>query len=311
MREIGALVIVAACLGCSSSPGGGPQTGSDASTGDATQAAFGGSACGTCVASACATAVGACNATPDCAAYLTCLNGCPLAADGDVAATCVSACAQPTSSSGQQAAGEFTQCRVAGAGASCSSCGGDAGGASADGAAEGDILHEHCAPDEDAANGCNQCIHEQCCDTRLACLNDPACLALLNCESDCLSGLPDEAGASAEPPDGGSYSCDLWCGASTNGSLDKWSQLEACATIACAGACGGGDTCTTCLDENCESEDLALSASPDGYLFSDCFGQCATTDTVCQMQCQSDYPSTAAALNAWTTCLQQRCPGCQ
>jgi hypothetical protein len=314
MREFCASLLVATALGCSSSSADHSQGVSDASTSDVMQATFGGSACGQCVASACAAAVTECNSTPDCESYLACLDDCPPAADGNVAADCASACPQPTSSSGQQAASQFTQCRTTGAVASCAACGSDAAAsdaASSDAGADGDILHERCASDNDAANGCAQCIREQCCEVRLTCLNDPLCLALLNCESDCLSGLPDEAGASAQPPDGGSYSCDLWCRANTNPSLSEWSQLYACTTMLCDVACGGGGACATCIGQQCESEELALSVTPDGYLFNNCFGQCATTDTVCQTQCQSDYPSVVAAFNALGTCGVQRCPSCQ
>ena len=147
---------------------------------------------------------------------------------------------------------------------------------------------------------------------RLACLNDPSCLALLDCEFDCQSGEPDDAGPTGQPPDGGLYSCDEWCGAMANPSLDKWAQLIACVDILCKGPsqCGGNDTCTTCVDQYCEAEDLALSATPDGYLFDECLEQCATTDTACQTACQNAYPSVQAAFSSLGTCTEQHCPSC-
>jgi hypothetical protein len=175
------------------------------------------------------------------------------------------------------------------------------------------LLHENCMRDLDASNGCSQCLHEQCCDVRLACLNDPNCAALADCESACASGQPDEAGATAMPPDGGgSYSCDLWCNAPTNPSLDKWAQLITCGTILCQGAsqCGGGTTCTMCLAQHCASEDIAVSATPDGYLYDSCIGQCPSTDIACVMACQTTYPSVMAANSSFATCFQQSCPGC-
>ncbi len=303
MLGVAALLLAA---GCSSQSSGGPASTPDAST-DATSASFGTSACGSCVATACASAITACNGVPDCAAYLSCLDGCPVGAGGGVSASCQSGCAPATSSAGQQAQGQLTACMTSGAGASCSACGGvsDAG-------AEGGILHESCPPDPDAANPCNACIHEQCCDPRLTCLNDPSCLALLDCESDCLSGLPDDGGATATPPDGGPYSCDQWCNAKNDPALGEWAQLMACSQVLCdnASACGGADTCTTCNDTSCASEYFALVSTPDGYLWGDCIAQCATTDTACNSGCGTAYPSISAQISAWGTCIQQHCPSC-
>jgi hypothetical protein len=174
------------------------------------------------------------------------------------------------------------------------------------------LLNENCMPDLDAANGCSKCIHEQCCQARMACLNDSNCLALLNCENDCLSGLPDEAGATAMPPDGGYYSCDLWCNAPTNPGLDKWAQTLTCGELLCESPsqCGSGNLCLTCLSQHCAAEDVALNATPDGYLYDDCVGQCVSTDTACVAGCQNKYPSVSAAVSSFLTCVQQNCPGC-
>ena len=304
-RTFAGVLLLASAMGCSSSSGG-PQGSPDAST-DSASTTFGGSTCGQCVTTACATAIAACGAAPDCQAYLTCLDGCAVGGDGNVDPACESACPQATSSSGQQAESQLTACRTTGAGASCVACGG-----SSDASAEGGVLHETCAPDLDAANGCAKCIREQCCDVRLACLNDPQCLDLLNCWSDCRSGLPDEGGASAQPPDGGVYSCDQWCNAKGNPSLRLWAQYLTCGEILCqeASQCGPGDACLACGNQNCATELLALNGTPDGYLFDDCIAQCATTDTTCQMQCQSTYPSVTSAFSAYVTCITQHCPGC-
>jgi hypothetical protein len=167
-------------------------------------------------------------------------------------------------------------------------------------------------PDYDAANGCAQCLREQCCQARLGCLNDTNCAALANCESDCNAGLPDDAGATATPPDGGGYACDLWCNAQSNPSLAKWAQLITCGTDLCQGAsqCGGGDTCTMCLVQHCASEDVALSATADGYLYNECIGACPTTSMTCQAMCLSQYPGVASALTPFDTCIQQFCSVC-
>jgi hypothetical protein len=302
MNRMYAALVLASVVACSSGSSKGPQA-ADAST-DSTSVTFASSACGQCVTTACATDISACNTAPDCASYLSCLDACPVGADGNVEATCASGCPQATSSSGQQAESQLTACQAS---AACPACGG-----SADAGGEGGILHENCAPDHDAANSCNQCIHEQCCDVRLACLNDANCLAFLNCEADCLDGDPDDAAPVGAPPDGGPYSCDEWCGAKTNPSLDKWAQLEACSLVLCAGPsqCGGSDTCTTCVNQSCAAEYVALAGTPDGYLFDDCIGQCANGDTACQTACQNAYPSINAQYSSFISCTTQHCPSC-
>jgi hypothetical protein len=305
MKRIFAGVLLATALGCSSSSGG-PQGGADAST-EATGATYGSSACGQCVATACAMGITACNSAPDCQAYVACLDACPVGAYGNVDPTCESGCPQATSSAGQAAQSQVTACLTSGAGASCAACGGGS-----DASAEGGILHESCAKDLDAANGCAKCLHEQCCDVRLACLNDPDCVTLANCESDCQSGMQDDAGPAGNPPDGGPYSCDEWCNVKANPSLDKWAQYIACGDTLCQAAsqCGGGDACSTCVNQSCADEYVALAETPDGYLFDECFAACATTDTACQSQCQTAYPSVQAAFSALGTCSQQHCPVC-
>ncbi len=301
MRRILAGLVAATCLACNSTHDATPA--GDASTEGAT-ATYGASACGQCVASSCAAAVTACNGAPDCASWLGCVDACPVGADGNVDSSCASACTAPASSAGQAAQAKLTACT---AGSSCPACGG-----SSDAGAEGGILHESCAPDMDAANACSKCIHEECCDTRLACLNDPSCLGFLNCILDCEDHEADDAAPSGSPPDGGPYACDLWCGAASNPSLDKYAALQTCSQILCttASTCGGADACLTCQYQYCASEVVAVSASADGYLFDDCIAQCPSTDTTCLAQCQTDYPSVQSASQSWIACLQQHCPTC-
>jgi hypothetical protein len=297
----------AALCGCSSSSNGAGQGGGDASTNDAPSATFGASACGHCVATACGSAISACNATPDCQSYLACLDKCPLASDGNVDAHCAAACPAPSSNAGQQAASQLTQCRTTGAGAACASCGG-----TSDAGTEGGLLNEHCAPAPDAGNSCRECILEQCCDARTVCESDPDCYALLNCEVDCDQGLPDEAGATPLPPDGGMYSCDTWCNAKANPGFAKWAEYFACVNIACGGPtqCMTASMCGNCAAQHCAAQEAALYATTDGYLLYDCVNQCATGDTTCEAACFNAYPSTQSAQMALNACAQQYCPGC-
>jgi hypothetical protein len=312
-RNLGAVAFLAAlgACGCSVSDEYAVQ-GADASTSfdakvEASDASisFGASACRQCVVKSCSREVTDCRNDTECMTYLNCLDGCEVGSNGAADQACAGRCWNASAGNSSPSLSTLSTCMTDGPGASCAACGDGEGGI-------GGILHQNCPVDHDAANSCAECVHEKCCETRLACLNDPSCSALSDCEANCHSGVSDDAGATAEPPEGGGpYSCDLWCGAQTNPSLDKWAQLVACGDFACQGAseCGGGDTCTACIAQYCEIEDLALSATPDGYLFFDCTAQCATTDPACT-QCGTNYPSVTSALSAFSACSTKHCPSC-
>jgi hypothetical protein len=209
-------------------------------------------------------------------------------------------------STGSSSISALSTCMTSGPGASCAACGdGDAG--------LGGILNENCAADLDASDTCVKCLHEKCCETRANCLNDPRCLILATCETRCRSGLPDDAGATAEPPDGGYYSCDLWCSAPTNRSLGKWAEYLACGDILCSGgpACAGANSCTVCVSQYCENEQLAVSATSDGYLFGNCIAQCATSDTVCEQKCTTSYSGAQGPAAEFEACVGKYCAECQ
>jgi hypothetical protein len=293
----------AAASDAATSADGTPDATSDA-TRDATAEAsdggsFGTSACGGCVLQACSAEVTSCEADSACASYLVCLEGCGLASNGAADPACAGRCWNAAVGSGSTALTDLSTCMTVGPGGSCPACGEDDSG----------VLNENCPADPDAANGCAECLHEKCCDVRSACLNDPDCLALLNCEADCSAGEPDDAAPDGAPPTTGPYSCDLWCGAPTNPSLTKWAELLACADIVCeaASACGGADACTVCSNEFCQLEHLRSSDTPDGYLLNECIGQCATGDTACEDQCLNSYPGAVAAENAFVSCVSQHC----
>jgi hypothetical protein len=319
-----ACALVVTLAACKSSGGASGTHVSDAASRDAFVLTYGDSACGTCVAKACATSIDACNTTPDCAAYLACLDACPVTAGDEPEPVCAADCVQPTSSSGQVASSQFAQCRTAGAGASCGEChasapvkdGGKPDATVADGSvkdagADVDWLHENC-PLVDASNSCRQCILEQCCGARAACETDPNCLKLDNCIPDCDEGQPDEAGATPLPPDAsaGQYVCDQWCSVKTNPGLGEWARYTTCATTLCAVACGS-PSCAQCTQQNCAAEAFASQSTAAGYLMWSCISQCASTDQTCLQQCETSAPaSVQTATAAWMTCTEQQCPGC-
>jgi hypothetical protein len=302
------LAILALC-GCSVSDRyvmrGADSSDAEMETSDATPT-FGESACGLCVFASCDKEVKNCKADAACAPYLDCIDACETGASGAVDQACAGRCLNASAGGSSSTISALSTCMTSGPGASCAACGGGDAGLGA-------ILHEKCATDPDASNECDECFSEKCCETGNACKSDPSCIALANCESHCVNGLPDEAGASAEPPDGGGYSCDLWCSASTNPGADKWVQFLACTDILCTGgpACGGANSCSVCVDQYCQNAELTITATVDGYLFGKCTLQCATGDSECLTQCANIYPDVQMAAIEFESCAMQHCPGCQ
>ena len=112
-------------IACGSSSTGAPNTGgADASLADTAIAQpYGASACGSCVAQACATTVQTCEQDPQCTLYVSCIDACATADGGDVSASCAAACPLPNESAGQAAQQAFAACRTEST-AACAACGG-------------------------------------------------------------------------------------------------------------------------------------------------------------------------------------------
>lgn len=310
----GACVWCLALAGCSSSSGSaapgaidsGTQTDSSDSL-DSSAANYSNSACGKCVAQACNTAIMACESDPDCSAYLACLDGCAVGADGDVEPTCAAACPKGTSSSGTAAEMQLTTCRTSGAGAACSACGIDSGSAG------NPIVHQKCTPMNDVSQ-CAICEDDHCCQTYAACHADPDCHAMQRCLVDCYSGVSDDAGSpQGGAPDGGS--CDLICAAAHPKGLVEWAPRDTCISVFCTVACENPpmpplDPCLACIYSKCADEFADLNGTPDGYLFAACITVCPSGANPCTAACMSKYPTTMGPENALISCQQASCPMC-
>ncbi len=278
---------------------------SDAST--SFDASFGASACARCAFKSCAGEVTNCKEDSTCTTYLDCIDACEVGGNGAVDQACQGRCWNASPGIGSSTVSALSICIMNGPGASCAACGaGDAG--------LGAILHQSCPADTTAASGCDECASEKCCNTKLACESDPSCATLFECENNCINGLPDEAGASAEPPDGGGYACDLWCGAPANPGLDTFLKNLACTDLLCTNpaVCPGGTSCMACVEQYCQSQYLDELTTHDGYLFENCAKECTEADAAaCNDDCLTTYPSAEGPELELVRCAEAHCPACE
>ena len=248
-----------------------------------------------------------CDADPGCARYLACLDACPVSPTGDADPSCAAACSKGPSSS-QPAVQELADCRTSGAGASCTACGKDSGSGGSP------ILHQSCQPAKDAGctncpAGCFSCEKGSCCDTYVACASSADCKALEKCIKDCQSGIPDDAGSMGTPPP--DQSCDYVCSMAHPKGLETWAPRWACLSVFCDKPCGlDSDSCSTCLNEKCANEYVAVEGTPEGYLFDACFQGCPSGFNKCTNACVQMYPGTEASVNVLQACGEAQCPAC-
>ena len=298
---------------CSSSSGASSGATADAGPMDSSTAGYSNSACGKCVAQACAMPISKCNSDPDCATYLTCLDACGVAADGNVDPTCASACPTGSSSSGTAAEKLVTDCRTTGAGTACSACGVDGGGDAGGQDAGNPIVHQMCTPMQDSTP-CYVCEDDHCCQTYANCHANPDCKGMQRCLVDCHSGVADDAGSPAGgPPDGGS--CDLTCGAAHPQGLVDWAPRSTCLSVFCVVPCENPpmpplDPCLACVYQKCADPFANLNGTAQGYMFAACIVACPSGANPCTAGCMSQYPAEMGPENALIACQQTNCPMC-
>src|SRR5262249_26959319 len=94
-------------------------------TGGGAADGWGTSACYECLAgdSACRDEIGNCLGDPGCAAWMTCLQHCPVGPEGDVDAACAEGCAPPSGEAGETARTALEKCRTRSGRAACPACG--------------------------------------------------------------------------------------------------------------------------------------------------------------------------------------------
>jgi hypothetical protein len=297
----GVFAIALAALGCSSNHEAAPADGGSAR--DAPQEAtptYATSPCGECVAQQCGTEISGCSGDPDCAAYLTCLDGCGLDRSGNVSSACEAACPRGASTSGTQAEMQLTQCRTSGPGAACAGCGVDAGGGPP-------LLHQMCMPSTDS-NACHQCEKSTCCKSYAQCFGDPECSSYITCVGECYNAKPEDAGVpdAEPPPDGAALPCDEYCLQAHPNGLTGAAPLFTCDIVNCAAPCGAQTTaCEACAQTQCATEYANFYGTADGWLISDC--QIPCSDTSCLMACENAYPAGKMAADLFDTCFAAKC----
>lgn len=264
--------------------------GGDGGLGGATAPTFGSSDCGVCVHDACASEVAACGADPECAAYVTCVDGCPIAADGNVDPGCEQGCPRGSGTAAADAIRLLTICRTTGPGALCQGCGqGGAGGGSG-------ILNQQCDPSNDP-NPCAQCELSHCCETHATYLESPEAQAYLACVQECLDVTPTS-------------DCYFECYEQHPEGIEAFAPRLACTMIYCHApdACGvATDPCMDCVTANCAEPWVALYSDPAGFLLFECTVPCGE-DPACYDACLAQYPSARPMWEAWTACFTSSCP---
>jgi hypothetical protein len=299
LRAAAAACCFAVLAGCSSSSSS-PTTAADASTPAQTYA---GSACGMCVATACAQQEQTCNGDPQCATYLSCLGACPLDASGNALASCVSACPLPDEATGQAAQAALATCR---AGASCSACGAaDAGSDAApvdagaiDAVAEaGPVDSGPTACFQADASVCLQCDESNCCDQATACSGSTVCVNFIHCRVAC------EQSNSGTALEGCWYGCDM----QYPGGVAGYAALGTCEAVSCSGTCN--DTCDHCAVTSCTTEYTQCFATADCRAYVDCVLSCSGDDAGgCQSACGAAHPASVTPFNDFETCYANSCP---
>ncbi len=248
----------------------------------ASASSYGASPCGRCVAAACAGAVADCDSDPDCAAYLTCVDGCKVEASGDVDPSCKAACPTGSSSSGAQAEIELAACRTGGAGALCTSCGTRASKSS--------IFGEMCPP-SGATDACDRCNDEHCCEVFAAC--DAACHGFIECMID-----------GGDDLDGGYLACE----AQFPGGFVAAEVEHACTSIFCAprDLCAvTTDPCFQCIFQDCGAQYASLVGSVQGALSWECsFAGNPVPD------CIKLYPEASVLTEDLNACISNLCTDC-
>ena len=238
----------------------------------------------------CATEIQQCGIDPECAAYLNCLDGCTVAADGNVDPGCEQSCPRGSGTVAQDAIRAVSICRTSGPAASCDPC-------KEQGAGGGNpILNQSCQPSQNP-DPCTQCTDEHCCNSSATYHATPEAVAYRDCIVACL--------------DAHGSNCSLDCYEQHPDGIAAFVPLLACSMVYCAdgAACGAGpvDPCVACIIEHCAEVYVAYLSDPAGYLHEECYAQCPSQDTACWAQCDADYPSAVPLHQAFAACSLNNC----
>jgi hypothetical protein len=154
-----------------------------------------------------------------------------------------------------------------------------------------------------APDACGKCQDEHCCDTIAACHADTECMAVRMCQQGCIQ-LDEPARSTCL------YKCykDHPKGANVAG------QAIACATYYCAIDQYGCDVskrnaCEACEWTKCGDLEAAWYSANTGYELYGCFLTCAPGDVPCLKACETAFPESTPAEQAFFDCLTKKC-GC-
>ena len=285
-----AIVLAAAC-GNRVEPPGQARGGSSGEAGSedpgtpGAGARFGGSDCRACQAEACATPEADCASEPSCAAFLDCVDDCPVADDGGVERDCAADCDAPARASLAILARAVTTCREQGHGFSCE-CG--------DKPITIDLLKQECAESAET-NLCYKCEDERCCDTYSECKADAECDAYIKCLQACtLDSFGD---------------CETECGDQHPTGWEKGLRRTTCVFARCPDGdeCGNGplDPCVRCSNDRCLAEYTACHTDIACTRVDACAAKCQTPE--CYDACYALDAPGAELFQSYIGCAVARC----
>ncbi len=288
-------IAVGLFVACSQGPQATPA--SDAGVDVTASATWGASACADCVNRACSEERRACSSDSACVARVTCLERCPLGPSGDLAPACAAACPAGSGAATQA----FESCRGR-ATRGCAACGPVVADAGLSPLAD-KLLNQVCAPGTNA-DACTRCQESKCCDTRAACVGNPACKPGL---TECLLGC------SAMPEESAKHRCSIACYEKDLKAAAELGGLLACIIAKCPSAseCGPHDACSLCASERCASYYAECRATPECELISKCrLAECPPPGAVtaeCTQRCEARYPGGARLARDEEVCLLLSC----
>lgn len=249
--------------------------------------------CGRCVAAECGAAQAACDAEPECAAYVACLFTCPVDSEGGPEDACEAACPRPESSAAVEAQQGLAACA---AGSlvrySCPACPG-----AYPALTDPCFVHEGCpdVPPPDV-HPCVACGHLKCCGLREAFEANPISYELLTCYEDC----PFE-----------DHACWVACDEEYPDGVEDLAAIWTCNTVHCYQECdigedgGGPDACSECYMRECEAS-YAFLCTADGWTLDRCVRSCGD-DAACDADCFDKYPGGVEQAADFAACYDQRC----
>lgn len=287
------MMVLALSLGCGSGGGegggGGTTTASSSGGSGGAVATYGTGPCRACVTTACADEIDACKADPECPAFLACLDACPATSGGDADPDCAAACPTGSGSESKKAAMEINLCRAKGAGVACEAC-----GLTPSTTYTSPVLNQDCPSPSTQTDPCYICRDEKCCDTYLACHDDPDCQALFTCFDGCAEG--DDA-------------CWKTCTEQHPSGSNLLGPSSACVIVLCSTECNGAPLqgCEACFYLDCGDAYAEYVAAPGGFAMQECVAACPVDDTACDKQCYDAYPEAYQKYGDLASCLSVVC----